>query len=67
MKEAEESKSRDFEAAEAGENIGRGSTRAQRKRNRNIARNATLLENGQLTIREFLERSRKSFIVRVRL
>jgi hypothetical protein len=42
----EELKSPDLEAAEAIEEIGRVSTRAQRKRNRKMIRNATLLENG---------------------
>ncbi|KAI9553432.1 hypothetical protein GHT06_021338 [Daphnia sinensis] len=63
LKEAEESKSRDFLTAENGHPIGRGSTPAQRKRNRRITRNSSLLEDGYLTIREFLERTRKTFNV----
>ncbi|KAI9558498.1 hypothetical protein GHT06_015285 [Daphnia sinensis] len=55
IKEAEESKSRDFQNAENGDPIGKGSTPAQRKRNRNIARNATLLESGNLSTRIFTE------------
>ncbi|KZR97712.1 Uncharacterized protein APZ42_007261, partial [Daphnia magna] len=66
MKEAEESKSRDFEAAENGEVIGRGSTKALQKRNRKIARNAERLEDGQLTIRECLETTRKTFNIQIR-
>ncbi|KAK4009590.1 hypothetical protein OUZ56_018724 [Daphnia magna] len=45
VKEAEESKSRDFLTAENGDPIGRGSTPAQRKRNRKIVRNSSLLED----------------------
>ncbi|KAK4009179.1 hypothetical protein OUZ56_018263 [Daphnia magna] len=59
--EDEESKSRDFLTAENGDPIGRGSTPAQRKRK--IARNSSLLEDGYLTIREFLEWTRKTFNV----
>ncbi|KZS07390.1 Uncharacterized protein APZ42_028928 [Daphnia magna] len=61
LKEDEESKSRDFLTAENGDPIGRGSTPAQRKRK--IARNSSLLEDGYLTIREFLEWTRKTFNV----
>lgn len=63
LKEAEESESRDFLTTENGDPIGRGSTPAQREKNRKIARNSSLLEDGYLTIREFLERTRKTFNV----
>ncbi|KAI9557199.1 hypothetical protein GHT06_017014 [Daphnia sinensis] len=54
MKESEESKSRDFKAAENG-----------RKRNTKISRNAERLEDGQLTISEFLETTRKTLHIQI--
>ncbi|KZS01938.1 Uncharacterized protein APZ42_001230, partial [Daphnia magna] len=55
-----------FRGGRNREVIGRGSTKDQRKRNRKIARNAERLEDGQLTIREFLETTRKTFNIQIR-
>jgi hypothetical protein len=66
IKEAEDSKSRDFQGAEAGEPIGRGTKNSQRQTNRKIARYTNQLEDGTITLREFLKKKTKSFYVVVR-
>jgi hypothetical protein len=62
-KDAKDSKNRNFEAAEAGLPIGRGTRRQQRLINRKIARYKTMLGEERITLREFLEAIRKSFNV----
>jgi hypothetical protein len=57
IKDAEDSKTRGFEAAEAGLPIGRASSRQQRQTNRKIARCSRMLEDGHIKLSEFLERT----------
>ena len=52
---AENSKNRNFAAAKAGLPIGRETTVAHRRRNRKIVKLTKMLEENQITLREFLE------------
>ena len=67
IKDTENNQYRDHEAAERGDPVGRQTSRKQKKRDERIARNSQLFDDRLLSLREFLERTRKTFVVRVKL
>lgn len=66
LKDTEESKRRDYQAAARGLQVGRQTSAKQRSRDRRIAENARQFAAGNISLRDFLERSRQAFQIRVR-